>query len=117
MPAKSRMTEQSVGHTNNVVEKMKGQVKSWSELKSYIPGEVKPEHLNFLEIYCRVQLRISEGRNEKAKEILSGLAKRPGFLEYERKNQQLFAAIDVVVRGSTNRQRNLKYKEPAFIVK
>lgn len=111
------MNENLVGHTNNVVEERKGQVKSWSDLSSYIPKEVKPEHLDFLRTYFRAQFRISEGRNEKAREIMSGLAKRPGFLDYEKRNQQIFAAIDVVVRGSTNRQRDLKDKEPAFIIK
>lgn len=108
-------SENLVGHTNNVVEKRKGQVKSWSDLSSYIPKEVKPEHIDFLRTYFRAQLRISEGRVDKAGTIINGLVKRPGFSDYEKQNQQLFAAIDVVVRGSTNRQ--LKDKNPAFRVK
>lgn len=101
-----------MGHTNNVVEKRKGQVKSWSELKSYIPQEIKPEHMNFLETYFRVQLRIADGRREKAKEIMNGLAKKTGFYVFELNNERLFAAIDVVVRGSTNRK--LGEEKPAF---
>lgn len=107
--------EHLLGQTNNSVEKRKGQVKSWSDLKFYIPEDVKPEQVNFLKTYFRVQLRISEGRREKAKEIMNGLAKKTGFLDFERKNSQLFAAIDIVVRGSTNRL--LGDEKPAFKVR
>lgn len=109
------MSDEHLGQTNNSVEKRKGQIRSWSDLKSYIPQDVKPEHINFLQTYFRVQLKISEGRREKAKEIMNGLAKKTGFVEFERQNPQLFAAIDVVVRGSTNRL--LGDEKPAFKVK
>lgn len=108
------MNENLVGNTNNVVEKRKGQVRSWSELKSYLPEAVKPEHLNFLETYCRVQLRIAEGRREKAKEIMNGLAKKTAFYVFEKNNEPLFAAIDIVIRGETGRTKYLGQEKPSF---
>ena len=108
--------EHLLGYTNNHIEKRKGQVRNWSELKSYIPQEVKPEHLDFLRTYFRVQLRIALGRKEKAKEMIEGLLKREGFREFEERNEPLFAAIDMVVRGETGRANYLKQEKPAFKV-
>ena len=102
------------GPSNNVFEARKGKVRSWSELSSYLSEDINPHDAKFIRTYFRAQLRIAEGRNKKAGEIFRGLDKKVGFKDFEEANNPLLAAIDIVVRGSTNRKL---FEDPSFQIK
>ncbi len=99
--------------SNNVLKVRKGKVRSWSELSSYLPEDVNPHDVKFIRTYFRGQLRIAEGRKKKAREIFIGLDRKVGFKDFEEANSPLLAAIDIVVRGSTNRRL---FEKPSFRV-
>lgn len=75
-----------------------------SEISARIPEEILRKYKNFIFSYFRAQLRIARGQDKRAREILNGLDKKTGFLEFEEKNESLLAAIDISVRGSSNRE-------------
>ena len=102
----------------SLVKEKNSYVRHWSMIVSELPEDFSPHYLGFVRDYFRGQLRIARGQRKKAKRIIDGLVKRTGFVEFEDQNQPLFAAIDIVVRGSTNR-RDFKGKqiEPAFRIK
>ncbi|MGB6839239.1 MAG: hypothetical protein WBE27_03165, partial [Microgenomates group bacterium] len=66
--------------------------------------DVDPHYERFLKGYFKAQLRIADGQKVRAREIFDGLVKKKGYKEFEKENQALLAAIDIVVRGFTNRK-------------
>ncbi|MEK7188843.1 MAG: hypothetical protein AAB685_03260 [Patescibacteria group bacterium] len=82
-------------------------VRSRAEISAKIPDEIDKGMRNLLMDYFRAQLRIAKGQKTRAREILKGLDKKPGFLDFEKNNEPLFAAIDFAVHGRTNRQDEL----------
>ena len=82
----------------------------WFQIVSHLPEDFDPHHKKFVKQYFRAQLRISRDQKTKAARILSGLQKKVGFLDFEEENESLLAAVDLAVRGSTNR----KNVEPLF---
>lgn len=97
-------TEEIRKPSNNVLETRKGKIKQWTELSYYLPKDVDPHHKRFLKGYFRAQLKIADGQKVRAREIFDGLVKKKGYEEFEEENQALLAAIDIVVRGFTNRK-------------
>lgn len=70
---------------------------------------------NVLEGYYRAQLRIARGKTTKAHNILRSLDKNVIYQRLEEEHGDLLAAIDIAVRGKSNR-RNFKGDpiEPLF---
>ena len=68
-----------------------------------------------LESYYRAQLRIKREKIRKAGKILKSLDKNEIYQRLEEEHGDLLAAIDIAVRGKTNR-RNFKGEpiEPLF---
>lgn len=99
--------------SNNVLETRKGKIRQWSELSYHLPENISPHHECFLKGYFKAQLRITEGQKVRAREIFDGLVKKKGYKEFEENNQVLLAAIDIVVRGATNRR---PLEDPGFRV-
>jgi hypothetical protein len=95
--------ERNQGSSNKTIVENKGKVKSWSQLSYHLPEDIDPHVTNFVRGYFNAQLRLSEGKKTKAKRIFRGLDNSEGFTEFEENNPQLLAAIDIVVRGETNR--------------
>jgi len=92
--------------------------KHWSDINLQLPEEFNPHYRSFIRDYFRAQLRIEEGNRKKASRILSGLDKRPGFTQFEFKNEQVLAAIDIAVHGSTKRVDELgEPLKPSFKVR
>jgi hypothetical protein len=87
----------------NVEEARRVYAKSWADIKIQLPKDFSPHNIGFVRDYFRVQLRIARGQKVRAKELMSGLVKRTGFEEFESSNESILAAIDIAVRGSTNR--------------
>lgn len=78
-----------------------------SEILSKVPEEIKKDHKSFISSYFRAQLRIAKGQRKRAAEILNGLDRKTGFAEFEEEHASLLAAIDIAVRGSSNRKDSL----------
>lgn len=96
-------------------ETRRGYAKSWAEIKGHLSEDFNKHHLGFVRDYFRVQLRIAKGQKVRAKEIMNGLVKRTGFEEFEMNNEPILAAVNIAVRGSTNRKElNGKPIKPAF---
>jgi hypothetical protein len=92
----------------------KGTARSWSDIVGLLPENLKtdyPDQFRSIRSYFRMQLHLAEGRKTKAGRISEGLAHREGFEDFEDANQELFAAIEVAVRGETKRR-----VEPGFVV-
>lgn len=102
----------------SLVKEKNSYVRHWTMIVSELPEDFSPHYLGFVRDYFRGQLRIARGQRKKAKRIIDGLVKRTGFVEFEDQNQPLFAAIDIAVRGSTNR-KNFKGDpvEPSFTIR
>lgn len=91
--------------------------KHWSDITLHLSDEYNPHYKSFIRDYFRAQVRIEEGNRKKAGRILSGLDKRPGYMEFEAKNEHLLAAIDIAVHGNTNRVNELgEPVKPSFEV-
>ncbi len=86
-------------------------VLSWSDIRSRLPADFNPHHVRFLRDYFRAQLRIKRGQRTKAQRIFDGLEKRIGYPEFEDMQREWLAAVDVAVRGTTNRDI-----PPAFVL-
>jgi len=93
--------EQNQQSPNGIPEDRRGKVTKFSEMKTYLPGDLPQRDLNVLGDYFRAALRISEGRKDKAREIFDGLKKRKNYLEIEDERSHLLAKIDIATRGST----------------
>ncbi len=90
-------------------------VRCWSDIASHLPNDFKPRYNDFVRGYFRAQLRVAKGQRVRAREIFKGLDRRRGFKEFEKDNQSLLAAIDIVVTGKSNRSDDLKRPiEPLF---
>ena len=76
----------------------------FSELSHHLPKDRNPHYENFLKGYFNAQLRIARGQKVRAKEIFEGLDKKKDYKDLEKHNQALLAAIDIVVRGATNKK-------------
>lgn len=81
----------------------KGKVIDWGEMKLYFPNDLPESELNLLRGYFKAQLNMKEGKHKKADEIFDALDKNPDFLNLEEEKENLFASIDIAVRGETNR--------------
>ncbi|MEK7112808.1 MAG: hypothetical protein AAB875_05790 [Patescibacteria group bacterium] len=81
--------------------------RSWADISSKLPEDFSPHYENFARSYFRAQLRIAKGQKRRASEILRGLDKKAGYLEFEQSNLPLLTAIDLAVRGTTNWSDNL----------
>lgn len=77
--------------------------KRWSEISSKLPGNLSQQDQDFVEEYFRAQVMIAQGLKEEARRIFEELEKR-GFRKFEDKYPGLLAAVDLAVRGSTNRR-------------
>lgn len=106
------MITERVSGENNFIEKNRGKVKRWSQITPHLPEDVNPRVLKFIRGYYNAQLLLADGKRVKARRKFEGLVKKVGFKDFEKENQQLFAAIDIVVRGSTNKK--LFKKEAEF---
>ncbi len=78
-------------------------VNSWAQINIHLPENFDPHNRKFLRGYFRAQLRIARGQMVKAGRIMDGLDVKPGFREFEDENGALLAAVDIAVRGKTNR--------------
>lgn len=93
-------------------------IRSWADISSKLPeGILNTEREYFVRQYFRAQVKYHFGQETRARRIIRGLESNPSFKfrEFEENNEQLFAAIDVSVRGSTRRidDRNRPIK-PSF---
>lgn len=96
-------SERDQGSSNNTVEENKGKIESWSQLSYLLPEEINPHITRFVRGYFDAQIKIAEKRKTKARIIFRGLENDVDYSDFEEKNQPLLAAIDIVVRGKTNR--------------
>ena len=86
-----------------------------AELKAYLiglkfdivaklPDDLTPGEEKFALGYLRAQLRVTQGRRVRAQRIFDSLEKQPDYIAFEARNDSLLAAIDIAVRGNTNRK-------------
>lgn len=91
---------------------------SWNEIAVLLPDSLNPGEDRLLRGYYDVQKKITLKQKESAKKKMNSLLKMTGYEEFEAKNDNLFAAIDIAVRGSTNRLNGDKKPiEPLFRLK
>ncbi len=86
-------------------------IKSWSQIEMRLPKNFDPNDRYFLRDYFRAQLRVAQGRPEKAKRIFAGLTKRPGYDSFEEKCESYLAAVDLAVKKETR-----WHSKPAFTI-
>ena len=79
-------------------------VKSIAELRRQLPDDYNPHYRNFIEGYAAAQLLAEKGRPKKAARKLYGIKNREWFDRFEDANPQLFAAIDIAIRGTSKRE-------------
>ncbi len=84
-------------------EGRKGCVGNWGEMSSYLPS-MREGVENLTRAYFRGQKLVSEGKMKKARRYFRLLDKLTGFPEFEADNQPLLTAVDLAVRGATNRK-------------
>jgi hypothetical protein len=76
--------------------------------------ELSPDELEMFTDYARAQMRLCQGRREKARKILrkyhKDLSKREKFNRFDEKHDYLLAKVDVAIRGETNRGKIQIYK-------
>jgi hypothetical protein len=87
----------------NLIEVKHRYVTFWSEIDSKLPEGIDPADKNFAKGYFRGQLRLALGKKVKAGKIFHSLEKQVGYLDFEKENEPLLAAIDLAVRGETRR--------------
>ncbi len=105
------------GRVQNFKEAKKELTRSWAVLSTYIPENLNPHYKKFVRDYFRAQVRIETNNKKKARRILDGLESRTGYSEFEAKHENLLAAIDIAVRGQTNRVDEIgKPIEPLFVL-
>lgn len=75
----------------------------WSQVTEVIPENLTSQQRKLLQSYSRAQERIAHGQKTKAKRLLTALDNVPEFVEFEENNGELFANIDIIIRGETNR--------------
>lgn len=103
------------GEVGQLRRQVDSYVRHWTRIEAELPEDFNRHHIKFVKDYFRAQLRIAQGRNKKARRILTGLVDRTGYKEFEKANRPILAAIDIAVRGSSNWEDELKRKvEPAF---
>ena len=95
--------ERNQGSLNDTVEENRGEVKNWPQLSHLLPEEINPHITRFIRGYFDAQIKIEEKRKTKARTIFKGLENDVDYADFEENNQPLLAAIDIVVRGETNR--------------
>ncbi len=85
-------------------EQKKAWVNNWGQIDGHLPEDFNSHYEEFVWQYFRAQLRIARGQMVKAGRIMDDLDGQPGFREFEEKNESLLAAIEIAVRGKTNRR-------------
>ncbi len=87
------------------------------DIRTRLPEDLTPGEEKLVNGYIRAQLRVASGRKKRARRIFKSLDQQPDFVKFEMSNQPLFAAIDIAVRGATNRKDwNDKPVKPLFII-
>jgi hypothetical protein len=93
-------------------------IPSWVEIEAQLPKDIGTDKEKLIRGYYRMQKRIALGQLVRAKELGQLLDKIPCFEEFENENEKLFAAVDIAVRGKTNRRDdNNRPLEPLFRLK
>ena len=91
----------------------KGKVRTWSELANLLPTDADPISIKFTRAYFIGQIRIAEGNIKKAKQYYGEISRKiKGYKEFEDENPQLLTAIDILVKGKTNREP----EEPRLVI-
>ena len=105
------------GRVQSFAEAKKELARNWAMISACIPEDLDPHYKNFVRGYFRAQVRIEAGDKKRGRRILEGLDKITGFKEFEDSNQELLAAIDIAVRGRTNRVDEIDNPiEPLFVL-
>ena len=93
-------------HAINIRPDRVGKVRDWAEMSSFLDSRINPDNRKLLRGYYRAQLFIACDRKTKAGKLLKNLDKK-GLEKFEldRDNDEILKAIDIAVRGSTNRDK------------
>lgn len=107
---------------SSIPEDRIGKVRHFSEMKAYLPDDLREGTLNLLDEYFRATLLIQKGKKVKARRKFKGLegrqlSKDKNFKNFEDENRELLSRIQKAVLGqsSQNRttplqQKTIKYK-------
>ncbi|MFC1625444.1 hypothetical protein ACFL1Q_00175 [Patescibacteria group bacterium] len=82
---------------------------NWGVVESLLPAEVDEKQKGWLKSYFNAQIAVADKKFERAYRIFHKLDNTEGFNDFEVENESLFAAIDIAVRKTTNRD-----VEPSF---
>ncbi len=76
----------------------------WRKVEEKIPDDLSDEQQSWIKKYLKAQIAFSLKDPTEAYKIFTRLDKVDAYVQFEDKNQPLFAAIDIAVRGGTNRK-------------
>jgi len=107
---------------SNIPDDRVGEVRNFSEMKAYLPDDLREGALNLLDDYFKATLLIKRGKKVKAKRKFHGLEKRQlskdkDIKDFEDENRELLSRIQKAVLGQSSQnkttplqQKTVKYK-------